>query len=87
MRECGGRAILQITQAIPIFVFTQRGLDFVANYSNEEGAGILRNLSAEKHYLLSAKPSDVPLVFGEHKLFLSETPLPVASAQEPEPLR
>lgn len=87
MRDSGRNAILQITQGIPIFVYTPRGLDIVAAYSDDAGAKAIKNLDPQKQYLLSSQHGDSSILLGENFLSLTETRLPVQGKHEPVPLR
>lgn len=59
MRELSRGARLQLTLGIPVFIYTARGLEFLAAYSDDDGAALIRGLAADKHYLLSAgRPGD-----------------------------
>ena len=87
MRERGSRARLQVTHGIPIFVYTPRGLELLAAYSDEAGAETLRSLDPHKRYLLASSGSDTRVRLGESILRLVETRLPVRSRNEPRPLR
>ena len=87
MREKSAGARLQVTQGIPVFVYTDRGLGFLAAYSDDAGAALLRGLGPARHYLLAAGGRGPRLRLGESRLALCESPLPVRSRNEPWPLR
>jgi len=87
MRERSAGARLQVTQGIPIFVYTARGVEFLAAYSDAVGAELLRGLDPAKHYLLAAHGGGSRLRLGESSLAVVEAPLPVRSRNEPRPLR
>ena len=87
LREKSAGARLQLTQGIPVFVYTARGLGFLAAYSDDAGAALLRGLDPTGHYLLAARGDGPRIRLGEHRLALSEAPLPVRSRNEPSPLR
>lgn len=86
MRECSAEAIVQITKAIPIFVYSQKGLEFIAQYADNDGAKKLRKLDAKKQYLLAASREGNKIYFGPAKLAITETELPVSGKKEPRPL-
>ncbi len=87
VREQAVQARVQVTQGIPIYVYTARGLEILAAYSDDAGARILRGLDADKQYLLAAGRRDgVPVVLGNYPLRLREAQLPVRAANEPVPL-
>jgi putative methanogenesis marker protein 8 len=86
VRDSGTRARLQVTQGIPIFVYTDKGIALLAAYSDESGAEILRSLDPSSQYLLAAAGSSTRILLGELRLALSEVLLPVRSNNEPSPL-
>jgi putative methanogenesis marker protein 8 len=86
VRETGVKARLQITEGIPIFVYTSRGIELLAAYSDQCGAEILHGLDPSRQYLLAATGSSTRILLGEIRLALSEVLLPVRSANEPTPL-
>lgn len=77
----GKKSIMQISNAIPVFVLTQKGLDFVENYSTE--AGVFKNLDLKKQYILSGHVKGKRLVMGNTEIFLAEEKLPVRCEKEP----
>ena len=78
----GGRAILQISKKIPVFVLTSNGLKLVSAYSKDEGA--VNVLDGDKQYILSTIVKGKEVVMGDKFLYyLSETRLPVRSKGEP----
>ncbi len=87
MRKAGCEAILQVTQGIPINVYTEKGLEFLAAYSDDEGASVLRELDLDGQYLLHGGAGDKKIVLGKHRLSLRKTELPVAGKRGPTPLR
>jgi len=87
MRERSAGARLQLTQGIPIFAYTDRGLAFLAAYSDAAGARLLRGLDPARQYLLAVHGPGPRLRLGESRLALSESSLPVRSRNEPRPLR
>ena len=87
MREKSASARLQVTQGIPIFVYTGRGVEFLAAYSDEAGGDMLRGLDPARHYLLASHGGPPRIRLGESTLAILESPLPVRSRNEPKPLR
>lgn len=82
VREIVGRvSILQISLGIPVFVLTEKGLDFTANYASEPD--LIRNLDPTRQYLISGKFKDISLKMGNISTYLSESDLPVRSEKEP----
>ncbi len=86
LRRLSDRARLQITHGIPIFVYTQTGLDFIADYADEAGAKTLRSLDPDRHYLLATGTGETPVTLGRRRLYLQASALPVAGRNAPEPL-
>ncbi len=85
IRNLGQNAILQITSGIPVFVFTQRGLDFVSAYCEEEK--IIQNLNPLKKYFISSLNSGKMIMMGKFMTYLTEViNLPVRGKKEPIPL-
>lgn len=87
MRDLGEAAVLQITIGIPIFVYTQRGLDLVAAYSDKSGGELIRKLNTKRQYLLSTRKSAKKIPMGNNELRLSSAELPVSGRKGPHPLR
>jgi len=87
MREKSTDALLQLTQGIPIFVYTERGLELLAAYSDEAGGEVLRGLDRAKHYLLAAHGDGPRVRLGPARPAVVEAELPVRSRNEPRPLR
>ncbi|MGA1796369.1 MAG: methanogenesis marker 8 protein [bacterium] len=82
LREHIGRvSILQISLSIPVFVLTQKGLDFTACYASDPDS--IRNLDPARHYLISNKFKGIQLTMGTMTTHLSEADLPVRSEREP----
>ena len=86
VRERGMKARLQVTQGIPIFVYTRKGIEFLAAYSDQPGAEILRALDPDKQYLLGGGAIGPAIVLGKARLRVREASLPVRSGNEPSPL-
>ncbi|MGA1840145.1 MAG: methanogenesis marker 8 protein [bacterium] len=82
VREIAGRlSILQISLGIPVFVLTQKGLDFTANYSSEPD--LIRGLALNGQYLISNKFKGISIKMGDIFTYLSKSNLPVRSKKEP----
>ncbi|MGA1863830.1 MAG: methanogenesis marker 8 protein [bacterium] len=82
VREIAGRhSILQISLGIPVFVLTQKGLDFTANYSSKPD--LIRGLASNGQYLISNKFKGVSIKMGDIFTYLSKSNLPVRSKKEP----
>ena len=86
MREKSAAARLQVTQGITIFVYTARGVEFLAAYSDEAGAEVLRSLDPAKHYLLASHGGPSRIRLGESTVAVLEATLPIRSRNEPTPL-
>ncbi len=83
-KKVGKKAILQLSTAIPVFVLTEKGLNFLAGYSNE--GELIRKLDPEKQYLISGKHEGKKIRMGNFNSYLGEAKLPVRSKKEPRPL-
>ena len=86
VRSQATRARLQVTEGIPIFVYTPKGMELLAAYSDQAGAELLRTLPSDKQYLVAARGSGTRLLLGQMPLRLIEAVLPVRSENEPRPL-
>ena len=86
VREKGTQARLQVTLGIPVFVYTSKGIELLAAYSDRAGAEILRWLDPNKQYLLALGFSGPEILLGETRVRLTESHLPVRSCNEPVPL-
>jgi len=87
MREGSGDARLQLTLGIPVFVYTDSGLEFLAAYSDEEGGELIRGLDPKKRYLVSGGKPGTKIRLGKNALYLAEAVLPVVGKHAPKPLR
>jgi len=83
-KKIGKKAILQLSTAIPVFVLTEKGLNFLAGYCNE--GEFIRKLDLEKQYLISGKQEGKKIRIGNFNSYLGEAKLPVRSKREPRPL-
>jgi putative methanogenesis marker protein 8 len=86
VRERGTKAWLQVTRGIPVFVYTSKGVDLLAAYSDQAGAEILRDLDPTKQYFLAPGRSGPEILLGETPVRLREVSLPVRSGNDPVPL-
>jgi len=86
VREKATKARLQVTLGIPIFVYTDKGMDLLAAYSDASGAETLRGLDPGRQHLLGGGASGPVIRLGEYRLRLREASLPVRSDNEPSPL-
>ena len=77
----GKKSILQITQAIPVFVLTKKGLDFAACYANKPE--IIQELDSNKQYLAAAGRDGTRITLGNQAIGLIEAELPVRSKRQP----
>jgi len=80
-KSVGKKAILQISEKIPIFVLTQKGLNFISAYSNRPE--IIQRLKSGKQYLLSRSINGEKIKMGDFETHLSIVNLPVRSKREP----
>ena len=87
MRGESRGALLQITTGIPIFVYTRKGLDLVAAYSDSAGSELIRGLDPARQHLLSSAHGGTRMKLGGNQLWLREEKLPVSGKHEPAPLR
>lgn len=74
-RTVGACAKLQISNAIPVFALTRKGLDFISAYSDDAEA--VSGLTAGKQYLISNQPGGRKIKLGGNNCFLREEVLPV----------
>jgi hypothetical protein len=87
VRDLGRLALLQLTYGIPVFVYSRRGLELIAAYSDEAGAKILRNLDPDKQYILASDVKGERINVGRGYLYLAPADLPVIKGRQPDPLR
>ena len=90
MRELVGKdAIMQIATKIPVFVLTQKGVDFIANYSSTE---LKKFIEKGKKYSISGyRRNDAcnhkKIRMGNFETYLGEIDtLPLRASAEPKPL-
>jgi putative methanogenesis marker protein 8 len=77
----GRRAALQVSEAIPVFVLTKRGLDLLSSYSDP--SHYLKNLDFNEQHIISRKKEGRRIRMGCRVDYLSQFRLPVRSAKEP----
>jgi hypothetical protein len=87
VRELGRRAILQLTYGIPIFVYSRKGLELIAAYSDEDGAKVLGNLDPRSQYILASDVRGEKIAMGKGGLYIAPATLPILKRRQPEPLR
>ncbi|MDD5518991.1 MAG: DUF2099 family protein, partial [Candidatus Omnitrophica bacterium] len=76
-QKIGKIALLQISKQIPVFVLTQKGIDFLAAYADDRD--ILCGLDRYKQYLISNEPAGEKVRLGNFGSFLREEKLPALS--------
>ena len=81
----GLKALLQVSEKIPVFVLTQKGLHFVSAYSNRPK--VIQNLNSGKQYLLSRSIKGEKIKMGDFETYLSPARLPMRSRKEPTMLK
>ena len=77
----GKKAILQLSEKIPVFVLTQKGLTLISGYSSDES--FIGSLDTKRQYILSSAGEGKRLKMGNFEAYLRETRLPVRSKYEP----
>jgi putative methanogenesis marker protein 8 len=87
VRKLGRFAILQLTYGIPVFVYSRKGLELIAAYSDDYGAKRLRNLDDDKQYILASDVTGERISVGKGHLYLAPATLPVIKRRQPDPLR
>lgn len=87
VRELGRSAILQLTYGIPVFVYSPKGLELIAAYSDEYGRERLKNLDPGKQYVLASDVGGERITVGNGYLYIAPATLPVIKGRQPEPLR
>jgi putative methanogenesis marker protein 8 len=87
VRELARSAILQLTYGIPVFVYSPKGLELLAAYSDEAGAARLKSLAPGKQYILATDVKGEKVGVGKGYLYLAEATLPVLKRNQPDPLR
>ena len=87
VRKLGRLAILQLTYGIPVFVYSGKGLELIAAYSDEYGARRLKNLDHGKQYILASDVAGERITVGKGYLGLAPAALPIIKRKHPDPLR
>jgi putative methanogenesis marker protein 8 len=85
----GPRSILQVGMKIPVFIMTDKGLNFISAYSSDEILKEKLGNITQKHYITSSKFEDgsIKIKMGKFHVFLYETTkLPVSTGDEPGPM-
>lgn len=78
--KIGALSLLQISKQIPVFVLTQKGIDFLAAYAGD--CAVLRSLDTGKQYLISHDSGGRKIELGNSNCFLREETLPVLSKRD-----
>jgi putative methanogenesis marker protein 8 len=86
VRKLGNLAILQLTYGIPVFIYSRKGLELMAAYSDECGARRLLSLDPDKQYILATDVAGERIAVGKGHLYLSPATLPVIRGRQPKPL-
>jgi hypothetical protein len=86
VRKLGCLAILQLTYGIPVFIYSWKGLELIAAYSDEQGAKRLRNLDPDEQYVLATDVAGERIAVGKGYLYLAPATLPVIKGKQPDPL-
>jgi len=76
-QKIGAIALLQISKQIPVFVLTQKGVDFLGAYA--DNCDSLSDLDGSKQYLISNEPVGEKVRLGNFNSFLREEKLPALS--------
>jgi putative methanogenesis marker protein 8 len=87
VRDLARSAILQLTYGIPVFIYTRKGLELLAAYSDEAGAETLKSLDPGRQYLLATDVRGERISVGKGHLYLAEAALPILKRNQPDPLR
>ncbi len=85
----GPSAVLQISMKIPVFVLSDKGLNFISSYSTDEFLMRKLNSLKNKHYVTSNKCAEgsIKMNMGKFSVFLYETEkLPIGTDDEPDPM-
>lgn len=77
----GPAALLQVSEAIPVFILTQKGLNVLSAYSDSETD--LKSLDLNEQYLISRQTRGKRIRMGKQMAGLSRVSLPVRSQKEP----
>ncbi|MBU0570552.1 MAG: DUF2099 family protein [Candidatus Omnitrophica bacterium] len=80
--KIGKKAILQLSEKIPVFVLTAKGLDLVDSYSDKEN--VIKTLNTKRQYLVVSRGEGQKFKMGNFRCFLREAILPVRDKKEPK---
>ncbi|MDD5259025.1 MAG: DUF2099 family protein [bacterium] len=80
-RMIGPVAMMQLSQVIPVFVLTSRGVDFVSAYAVEKR--LINKLDFNKQYLVSHEYGGQGINLGGSKAYIRESRLPVINGRAP----
>ncbi len=76
VRKCIGKeALIQLSELIPVFVLSEKGLRFTQAYG--DAPELLSGLKPDRQYLISVRPGMRSARLGNRMQFLSEAKLPV----------
>ncbi|MGM0442094.1 MAG: DUF2099 family protein [Elusimicrobiota bacterium] len=81
-KETGSKAIVQLTNAIPVFIMTGKGIEILDGYVSEDN--ITKFINLKKQYLINTVPVGRKLKMGNNKVYIKEKKLPVRSKREPK---
>lgn len=87
VRQLGRFAMLQLTYGIPVFVYSRKGLELIAAYSDKDGAQRLKNLDSHKQHILASDAAGERIAIGKGHLYLAPATLPIMKGKPPDPLR
>lgn len=79
--KIGASARLQLSQQIPVFVLTAKGVDFAAAYSDDPS--LITGLDPAKQYLISHEPGGQAVRIGGLRAYVREAILPVYAQKTP----
>jgi putative methanogenesis marker protein 8 len=87
VRQYGHKALLQLTYGIPVFIYSLKGMNLLAAFSDKAGAEALGRLEPRRQYLLASDIEGDRIAMGNGHLYLAPAALPVMRAKHPAPLR
>jgi putative methanogenesis marker protein 8 len=87
VRELGRLAMLQLTYGIPVFVYSRKGLELIAAYSDHYGSKRLKSLDPGKQYILATDVAGERITVGNGYLYIAPATLPIMKGEQPDPLR
>lgn len=77
----GPHALVQVSEKIPVFVLTPKGLSLLSAYSDSRTT--IENLNSQKQYIISNRCEGEKIRMGKWITKLGSTRLPIRSSQEP----